>query len=582
MADPFPEVNFDWLANLPDVYQAAQIQAGRKATLANLNSADPASLDKAIAGLLAAGDTETAIKLYNARSTRITANQRMADAAIWADYLRRNPGILAGGGGKAPELPQTETPPGANYNPPVDTGPAPPTGPAFSPPPPITPGGSTTVPPGLPVPGPQTAVPSAPPTMADMLQQGQPVQLAGPVPTPDTGPVPQGAPPMPPGLLPSTIQGATIPAPPVQAAPPVPPSLSRPMPTAPAKGSEDTAALETERDAAFRNLYSLPPRPPPGALRAATARYQSALERLKYSPDVVAYQLDRSQRLRNGEPDVSYQDWKNDPKIVNERYKAVMDAFAGPGTRGGPGGYRAERMKAENLLGTVNQMDALVRNPKFVSGEWTWLIQSGMSRLSALTDFARSIGVPESYIPNLDQIRVLSGARQSAALAEAFTALSNRAIYETLGTLGNQISEGDRNFMVKAFPSLSLTKAGNIILLDIMRKIAEKSIIAGRAAEDYMRSRPETRLTVAGMDKYVRDRADKNSAFATDVDANGNPILNSAGKEMQDRIDEALRASGKPPPTQKYFGPNPKGGPDVEYLQLPDGRWVPKSSMQGT
>lgn len=596
MADvTVPNVSFDWLAELPNLAEQSRLLGARRAALADLNSADPRSLDATIAKLMAAGDTETAIKLYQARTQRISAQQRSAEQE---QYLRMLPSILgrAGATQAATQAAQSGFPPGVSpdaavYGIPGGVETAPSTTPpaaagAFPAPPPITPGGTTTVPPGLVPPGPQSALPAPPLSVAEKLQQGMPVQLAGPMPTPDTGPPPEA-----PGLPtnpPPWARGAQIPAPPTM------PAASATRPTAPiGPGVPDQGAAAVQ--SALVNAYSLTPRAPQSAVNAARMQLQEAMAAAKVDPQVRMWHLDNLQRKQLGEPIQSFPDYVSEPDFRKRRFDAVMDAFTGLSPRGGGiGGYRTEQIKAQDVLGTIRGLEAIVGDRAFVSGADSNKIEKFASRLSTITGFARSLGIPENLIPDIRALNQGDGPARTAALQNAFNSLTNALVYKMTGGLGNQISNADREFIERIKPSLQNSVAGNMLLIKILRTTAEKAVKGGLAAAEYMSDkRPDRYKSVAGLDNYVRENASDSFAHFDPRDSNlpfneRRLVSSTEGQDLLKQVDQAMAESAPNlPPGARWSDillnrqglpqpPPPRPGvPPPTVPQPPATSWVP-------
>lgn len=316
-----------------------------------------------------------------------------------------------------------------------------------------------------------------------------------------------------------------------QAGPGPVPGVPDLVPVGRARAREEARILANE-------LMRLPKGAPSSAVNSLTARLRNSLGQLELSKEEKEYNLDMIERQRFGEPVVSRRVWRMEEKTGPDEYKDTRKVFIE--------GYRKEGKNSESLLQTIGQMEAIVRHPAFVSGQGTALVARGISGIAALRDAAKAIGVSDATIQGIaKRLGVPDGdlgkLTVPAQLSEAFTALSNEAIFAKLGTLGNQISEGDRNFIQAAFPSLRLTKEGNILLLKIMKETAERGVANSKAAEDYMADKG-VQATVVGLDRAVRRIAESSSLFA---DKNGR--LTERGELLKRQIDEAQGIANPPP-----------------------------------
>ena len=124
--------------------------------------------------------------------------------------------------------------------------------------------------------------------------------------------------------------------------------------------------------------------------------------------------------------------------------------------------YDKNAAKANSQLTTLDQMKQLSQDPKFYSGFGGNIVLAGKQILA-------SIGGD----PNI------------AKSAETFSALSNKLIYDRLGTLGNQISNGDRSFIERTIPNIGNTPAGISQMIDIYSALARRDIEVAEMAHVY-------------------------------------------------------------------------------------------------
>lgn len=179
---------------------------------------------------------------------------------------------------------------------------------------------------------------------------------------------------------------------------------------------------------------------------------------------------------------------------------------------------------ASKTLGTINMMEKLMQTPGFYSG-------LGAERSLAVNRALVSLGIKDP---------------KAATAQEAFQALSNQVVLDAAGgSLGAQISNGDRDYINATAPNLANTPEGNKQLLDIRRKLAERQALVGKMARDYAKSNGG-RLD-AGFD-------DKLAQFAE-----ANPIFPKA---------EAPKAQAREGSRARL--------PDGRIITLRGGEWVPE------
>jgi hypothetical protein len=609
-----PDVSFDWLGELPQAFEEGASRKLKKDVFANLKSNDPESLRTAGNRLLAsssAKDNALGIQLHNAAQQREALTQKgVADAAFAAWYARNKPDAAGG-------VPPNTV--GSGYYDPAVGEPASPARPpdpfsgagsGFPVPPdrrlPTGPGASLPTPePQPPIAGPPPdarvaalgggVVPPVPPngpppppldSSAGVIDQAQagilppPPPLPPPVQTAQAGP--SGAPPPglmggPPGAGSAIMGGMQAPIGPAPAPPQGPPRAP--------PGSPDQSQAQREADFYRKQLLSMPPgsgkTPAAAALRAGLG---NALGRLNIDKDQIQWHLENAQRAADKEPPVTFNDFMNENKTAETRYKSSEEAWKI---------YKGDETKQRKLLDTLGPMIAAVNHKDFSSGVGTQEILRFKSALIGSVQTLKGLGIDiEKHLPEGWE-SIKNGTR----LQEMFTAVSNQAIFDKLGTLGNQISEGDRNFVNAAFPSLSLTPEGNKLLLEILTKQAQKAIQAGKVASGYMNDK-NTRATPWGVHGAVEKWSDENPLFTTK-----DGKLTQAGQDLVDRgkklgVDlspgapqgaapaAAPAAPPQAPPTRTYpgFPPGsrplkPEGGDKPTHMLLPDGTQVPIGDM---
>jgi len=172
-----------------------------------------------------------------------------------------------------------------------------------------------------------------------------------------------------------------------------------------------------------------------------------------------------------------------------------------------------EATKARSTISTLRSMDQLMKNPNFYSG-------AGADANLLTKRVAAAFGGDKALLD-------LGMDPTKAGPQEAFRALSNKAIYDSLGSLGTGISNGDRSFIENAFPNLSNTPQGNAMLIKIQQRMEERKVEIAQAARNHNNGRLD-------------------AAFEGKLDAIGNKPLFS-DKEMQE-IQTAASGAPKPDP----------------------------------
>jgi hypothetical protein len=123
---------------------------------------------------------------------------------------------------------------------------------------------------------------------------------------------------------------------------------------------------------------------------------------------------------------------------------------------------------AAKVNGTLDIMQRAIQDPNFYSGV-------GAKSVTAWKRAAAAVG----------------GGDESAAPNEIFDKMSNKLVTETLSGdkggagLGAGISNADRDFISATVPNLQNSKAGNIALIQIQRKLAERDKVIAKMTRDY-------------------------------------------------------------------------------------------------
>lgn len=505
----FPRADFSGLAEIPQIYEESRKTAARR-NLGELKLDTAQGLEEAANRAFREGLTEEGLKFLTAATARRELARRTA-----ADTLFQQYGPLLGAALRPGATPPTGPQPAGESAMPDIFQPAP-SPPAAAPPPNFGPN-------PLAAPGPQSAAPPSPTEEVLARAEGaqspaaQPVQLAGPPPTPDTAQ---------PDFPMLAAQSGAITAP--------SPTLPQNQPNAglpqPPKFSGDTEEQRAFEEAKYwAGIASqLGPRASPSQRQAITSFLNNALGRSKVTEKRDAWYRENAERVFNGEPTIGYNEFQRAEGQRPEVFKSGLKKAEDVAT---------ETRKSQDLLSTISRMDALVNHPAFEAGEGTQAWNDTKARIRAFKDTLVATGVPlpEGLAENIDNIT------KSVPLREAFAALANSAVFAKLGSLGNQISNADRDFIVKIFPSLSLSVEGNRLLLNYFRELGRKNVEVGQLVNDYARAGKagfNTKLSPFDIERIQTDFWNKEH----------NSLLVRNGKltEFAQRLNMELAKSGQP------------------------------------
>ena len=125
---------------------------------------------------------------------------------------------------------------------------------------------------------------------------------------------------------------------------------------------------------------------------------------------------------------------------------------------------RAAGDRAYETLGRLNVMRSQMEQPGFHSGFAADAIERGKALIAAL-----------------------GGDDGGVSSMQTFRAQANKIVLDAIGgSLGNQISNADRDFIVAQAPSLELTPEGNQRLMTIMERLARRNIEAADFLDSYV------------------------------------------------------------------------------------------------
>lgn len=154
--------------------------------------------------------------------------------------------------------------------------------------------------------------------------------------------------------------------------------------------------------------------------------------------------------------------------------------------------FQTQGDKAFSTLGTISSMRQLMSDPNFRSGIMTERV----------------------VLPMRQAIVALGGDSKAAASMEAFRALANKSVLDSMGgSLGTGFSNADRDFVVSQSPGLGNTPDGNKALIDILEKVEKRKIEIAKLAQAY--EQEKGRLD-AGFDRILTQFREKNPLFTGD------------------------------------------------------------------
>lgn len=572
MAIGIGPTDFSWLGDLPSIYDQARIKGAQQDVLSSLDPSSPKSLDEHARQLFSVGDFQGGAALMNASLQRRELARKIA---YDQQYMMQLPSLM----GALGRGPSTVIPPTGEGGPPANiVGGAPPTSASPFPPGP-TPFSPNLIPA---TPGPQTSVPpslggSDRPTLADLKPMSPSDEIISRA---------QGAPQAPP--MPQYAQAGGTPALPSWSVPPsAPSSTAGGLPqwlysgaAVPPNSDLGTTGQPPQipglpiqeqalRDAKYwaSKAAGIGPHNPAG-IAAIRPFLANALERAKLTQPQFDWTMDQYDRQARGEKLQSYSDWQAEQKVLPETYKAAL------------GAYDTVQKKVGTALAfdsTINTLNSIINNPKMVSGEGTAYFEYGKKVLRNAMDGAIAQGIP---VPQA-VVDMVNKGTTSVQLRDAFQALSNTSIFDRLGSLGNQISEGDRNFVSASFPNLAFSKESNKLLIEYYKAIVDQQKEIGKLVNG-VRKDMGPRVTDVAINEKVQNYVESHP-IAFDKDGNPTTDLGKRLKALNDAEAAKTPAQGVVPQAQGVVPPVPTQGPAApragsivnqggkRYRILPDG-----------
>lgn len=292
-------------------------------------------------------------------------------------------------------------------------------------------------------------------------------------------------------------------------------SIPRPQAAPPQSASTPTlAGVPLTRTIPALIAASTNPNLPAPAREMAGKMLQAALEEAKQPNDVKEYNFARSQ----GETR-SYSQWKTDMKKSgaanvsvdtrgeNEYAKVAGKQFAELNVEMIKGGQSARQK-----IFALERLNTLLSSPGIYTGV-------GGETVTDLKRAAKAVGLDIEGVP----------------AAEAARALSNQFSLELRNPSGGAgmpgaMSDKDREFLQAQVPGLSKSPEGNKILVDYMKRLAQRTIDVDRQ-----------RAT------YVRKNGKLDEGFYRELDewSSKNPLFPEADRGIQPGMEQGLQGLGQ-------------------------------------
>lgn len=122
--------------------------------------------------------------------------------------------------------------------------------------------------------------------------------------------------------------------------------------------------------------------------------------------------------------------------------------------------------------------------------------RSGTAQLGTLSEMEKLLsddkvytGIGADQVQQLQRAASLFGDSSLVKDTETFNALAKKSVLDLAGgSLGTGFSNGDRDYLDAQVPSLQNTKEGNLQLISVMRKVAQRKIDIAKFTADYKKS----------------------------------------------------------------------------------------------
>jgi hypothetical protein len=149
---------------------------------------------------------------------------------------------------------------------------------------------------------------------------------------------------------------------------------------------------------------------------------------------------------------------------------------------GGKGGNAYDVAEAKNLVETSQQ---IAKDGRAGSDA---LAKLGKMR-ELLTNDQVYTGIGAEQVVGLQRLGALFGISDGIKDTESFNALSKSAVLDKMGgSLGTGVSNADRDYIDGQVPSLQNTKEGNLQLIEVMGKIAQRQIDIAKFTNEYKKT----------------------------------------------------------------------------------------------
>jgi hypothetical protein len=218
------------------------------------------------------------------------------------------------------------------------------------------------------------------------------------------------------------------------------------------------------------------------------------LGKVDTTDEIKEYKLSQAQGFKG-----SFTDWKTGLKragatnvntTVNSGEKSYDTALGKEYADTFIGAQKAGR-NAVGQVATLDQMEKLTDDPNFYSGA----------------------GAERFVLPVKQIVAKMGGDPNAAAPMETFRALSSKGVLDTMGgSLGTGFSNADRDFVVSQVPNLGNTPDGNRQLIQIHKKVAQRTQEIAKLARNYA-AKNGGRID-AGFDGALSQWAEQNPIFA--------------------------------------------------------------------
>lgn len=228
----------------------------------------------------------------------------------------------------------------------------------------------------------------------------------------------------------------------------------------------------------------------PESTNAPTQRFIGAAPNAGQAPKILQLQTERD-RLPAGDPRRGELDAAIRAEGVSAGGQTAYDRTVDEDYAKTDIGLQKDAAASTQRTALLGHLGDLLRSGRATTGGASQWILAGKQ-------LAAQLGVP------IDNV----------AETEVFRAIANRLTLDSAGgSLGAQISNSDRQFLVDAGPSLGNTPAGNLQVIDMLTRLEQRKRDVAQWAAEYKASRPGGRLD-AGWSAFAQQKAEANPLFA--------------------------------------------------------------------